>query len=160
MADLVRVKTAQNDPEAGIATALRELRAGRKSSHWIWYVFPQIAGLGQSPVAQRFAIKDAEEAKAYVRDPLLGDRLIEATEAVHAHLAKASPVRIETLMGSRIDALKLVSSMTLFARVGRKVQQQTGEPRHAHLADLAESVLAAARQQGFHSCRHTERALE
>jgi uncharacterized protein (DUF1810 family) len=91
--------------------ALAELRAGAKRSHWMWFVFPQIAGLGHSAMARTYAIANADEARAYLAHPVLGARLIEATAAVTAARGAA-----ETVMGG-IDAVKLRSSMTLFAAV-------------------------------------------
>ena len=90
--------------------ALAELRAGEKRTHWMWFVFPQIAGLGRSGMAQRFAIADLEEARAYLAHPVLGRRLVECARALTA-LDVDDPVRV---MGP-IDAQKLRSSMTLFA---------------------------------------------
>ena len=123
MSDLDRFKQAQDSRHAGYATALAELRAGRKTSHWIWYVFPQLRGLGRSSMAVRYALADGGEAAAYLRDPLLAQRLVAATAAVRGHVA---PVRgagapLDVVMGSDIDALKLVSSMTLFARVAAQM---------------------------------------
>jgi uncharacterized protein (DUF1810 family) len=94
-------------------TALAELRAGRKVSHWMWFVFPQIAGLGRgrSSMAKMYAISSLAEARAYLDDPILGPRLLEATRAV----ADLSGSTAEQIFGS-IDATKLRSSMTLFAR--------------------------------------------
>jgi uncharacterized protein (DUF1810 family) len=92
-------------------TALAELRAGGKRSHWMWFVFPQIAGLGRSPMAQRFAIASLEEARAYAAHPVLGPRLRECAAALTA-LPGGDPVAV---MGG-IDAIKLRSSMTLFLR--------------------------------------------
>jgi uncharacterized protein (DUF1810 family) len=92
-------------------TALEELHAGRKMSHWMWFVFPQIAGLGRSSMAKMYAIGSLAEARAYLRDPILGPRLLEATRAV----ADLSGLSAEEVFGS-IDATKLRSSMTLFAR--------------------------------------------
>ena len=89
--------------------ALAELRRGAKESHWMWFVFPQIAGLGFSPTAQYYAIASADEARAYLAHPLLGARLRESTEAVLAHRDKSA----EAVFGST-DAMKLRSSMTLF----------------------------------------------
>lgn len=91
--------------------ALAELRGGRKSSHWMWFVFPQVAGLGRSATAQRYALGSLAEARAYAAHPVLGPRLRETTAAVLA----APVTTAEDLMGG-IDALKLRSSMTLFAR--------------------------------------------
>jgi uncharacterized protein (DUF1810 family) len=93
MTDLDRFRTAQADSMAGFATALSELRAGRKTSHWIWYVFPQLAGLGRLPTARRFGLADVDEAAAYLRDPVLGTRLAESVAAVHAHVAGTRPIR-------------------------------------------------------------------
>jgi uncharacterized protein (DUF1810 family) len=90
--------------------ALSELRAGRKRSHWIWFVFPQIAGLGHSPNARTYAISSLAEAKAYVADPVLGRRLLECARAL-IELGGTSAVGIF----GEIDAIKLRSSMTLFA---------------------------------------------
>jgi uncharacterized protein (DUF1810 family) len=90
--------------------ALAELRAGRKRTHWMWFVFPQIAGLGRSGMAQRFAIRDLDEAKAYLAHPLLGPRLISAAKALTA----LDTENAAEVFGS-VDAMKLHSSMTLFA---------------------------------------------
>jgi uncharacterized protein (DUF1810 family) len=91
--------------------ALAELRAGRKTSHWMWFVFPQIAGLGESEMARRYAIGSLEEARAYVEHPVLGARLRACAGAVLGHSDRAA----EEILGG-IDAMKLRSSMTLFAR--------------------------------------------
>ena len=91
-------------------SALREIRAGRKYSHWIWYIFPQIQGLGFSSTAQYYAIADLDEAKAYLQEPTLRARLLEISEALLG-LASNDPTQV---MGYP-DDLKLRSSMTLFA---------------------------------------------
>jgi uncharacterized protein (DUF1810 family) len=158
MDDLERFETAQ-DTDSGFATALRELRAGRKTSHWIWYVFPQIEGLGSSPAAMRYALASPLEAEAYLRHPVLGERLVAVTEAACQHLSLRPPAPLRTLMGSSIDALKLVSSMTLFERVARSLDAREADPRHARLAVLSQAVLDAARAQGFAPCSHTEARL-
>jgi uncharacterized protein (DUF1810 family) len=90
--------------------ALGELRSGQKRTHWMWFVFPQIAGLGRSGMAQRFAISGLEEARAYLAHPVLGRRLVESARALTA-LDTADPAAV---LGS-VDAMKLQSSMTLFA---------------------------------------------
>jgi uncharacterized protein (DUF1810 family) len=94
------------------ARALSELRAGRKQGHWIWFVFPQIAGLGHSPMSQAYAIRSLDEARAYLEHPLLGPRLRESTEAL---LGAAPGASAEAILGG-IDAIKVRSSMTLFGR--------------------------------------------
>jgi len=107
--DLARFVVAQEDI---YAQALAELSAGRKRSHWMWFIFPQIAGLGHSPTARFYAIASAGEARAYLADPLLGPRLAECVAAMLAHRSQ----RPETILGG-IDALKFRSSMTLFEAV-------------------------------------------
>ena len=92
--------------------ALEELRSGRKQSHWIWFVFPQIAGLGQSPISRAYAIGSLGEARAYLEHPLLGPRLRECCEAL---LATDPAASAESILGG-IDAIKVRSSMTLFHR--------------------------------------------
>jgi len=97
-------------------TALHELRAGRKQTHWMWFIFPQLAGLGRSEMAQRFALGDIEEAAAFAAHPILGARLIECTEAVLLHAPDGvAPRNLTTIFGSPDDK-KFISSMTLFAR--------------------------------------------
>lgn len=90
--------------------ALSELRAGRKQSHWIWFVFPQVAGLGQSAMSQRYAIASPSEAQAYLAHPVLGPRLRECAAALLSHEGRTA----EEILGG-IDAVKVRSSMTLFA---------------------------------------------
>jgi uncharacterized protein (DUF1810 family) len=90
--------------------ALAELTAGDKQSHWMWFIFPQIAGLGRSPTAQFFAIADRAEAQAYSRHPLLGARLRECTGAMLTWARRRSA---RAILGP-VDALKFTSSMTLF----------------------------------------------
>lgn len=97
----------------GYETALSEMVKGRKINHWIWYIFPQIKGLGHSPNAQFYGIRDLDEARAYLAHPILGQRLREITNAVLAHRSDD----VYEIMGSRIDVIKLKSSMTLFDQV-------------------------------------------
>jgi uncharacterized protein (DUF1810 family) len=105
--DLERFVTAQRGTYEG---ALAELRAGHKRGHWMWFVFPQIAGLGSSPTAQRYAICGLAEARAYLAHPVLGPRLVEAARAL-----LGSPGGDPVAVLGPVDALKLRSSMTLFA---------------------------------------------
>lgn len=91
------------------AAALAEVRRGRKTSHWMWYIFPQIAGLGQSSTARYYSIRDLEEAREYYAHPMLGQRLREITSVLLA-LRGSDPVAV---FGG-IDSMKLKSSMTLF----------------------------------------------
>lgn len=95
--------------ERDYATALEEMKRGHKESHWIWYIFPQMRGLGHSDYSWIYGIADLEEAKAYLTHPVLGQRLREITKAVLAHEGED----IFQIMGSGIDGRKLRSSMTL-----------------------------------------------
>jgi uncharacterized protein (DUF1810 family) len=97
--------------DAAYEGALGELRAGRKTGHWIWFVFPQIAGLGWSEMSRVYAIGSLGEARAYLAHPVLGPRLRECAAALLATLGRSA----EEMLGS-IDAVKVRSSMTLFLR--------------------------------------------
>ncbi len=107
------------------ATALAELRRGAKRSHWMWYVFPQIAGLGSSAMARTYALADLAEARAYLAHPLLGARLRESVDALLEHRGG----EIAAILGG-IDAMKLRSSMTLF-----ELAANGAEPRFAAILD-------------------------
>jgi uncharacterized protein (DUF1810 family) len=106
--DLQRFVTAQ-DAGGTYQQAVAQLRRGRKETHWMWFVFPQIAGLGHSPAAQHFAISSVDEARAYLAHPVLGPRLSDC-----AGLAAGIPDRTAEQVFGSIDAMKLRSSMTLF----------------------------------------------
>lgn len=106
--DLDRFVQAQQD---NYADALSELRAGRKRTHWSWYVLPQLRGLGSSAMSVRYAISGLPEAKAYLAHPVLGARLAECVAAINQHAG----IRPATLLGD-IDARKFHSCITLFAR--------------------------------------------
>jgi uncharacterized protein (DUF1810 family) len=107
---LRRFVDAQN-ADGTYERALSELRHGRKLSHWMWFVFPQIAGLGHSEMSRRYALSSLEEARAYLAHPVLGSRLRECCSV----LASTRGRTAEEIFG-RIDAVKLRSSMTLFHR--------------------------------------------
>ena len=109
--DLQRFLRAQ---EIAYPVALQEIRSGGKQSHWIWYIFPQLKGLGWSYNSQYYGLDGVDEARAYLAHPLLGARLREITQTLLTHRGKRS---ILELMGSSIDVLKLRSSMTLFDQV-------------------------------------------
>jgi uncharacterized protein (DUF1810 family) len=107
--DLDRFVQAQN----GVYDqALAEIRSGRKQTHWMWFVFPQLAGLGSSPMARTYAMQNLDEAREYLKHPLLGARLRECAEAVVSVSGKSA----HEIFGSP-DDLKLRSCATLFARV-------------------------------------------
>ena len=107
--DLERFVQAQ---AADYDQALSELRDGEKRSHWMWYIFPQIEGLGQSSMSHRYSIKSAGEARAYLDHPILGPRLRECAEVVNGIVGRSA----HEIFGSP-DDMKLRSSMTLFAQV-------------------------------------------
>jgi len=132
--DLDRFLTAQED---SYDTALDELKAGRKRSHWIWFVFPQLAGLGQSPTSQYYGVRSLDEASAYLRHPILSGRLHECLKALQT-LEETSADRIF----GELDAMKFRSSLTLFAE-----------------ADPADPIIAAALDRWFGG-RKDERTLQ
>ncbi len=127
--DLGRFVAAQ-DAGGSYERAVAELRAGRKASHWMWYVFPQIAGLGQSPTSRRYAISSVQEARAYLSHPVLGPRLRECAEILTG-LSGRTP---EQIFGG-IDAMKLRSSMTLF---------QTAAPAEALFRHVMQQYFGGA----------------
>jgi uncharacterized protein (DUF1810 family) len=111
--DLRRFVDAQ-DEGGTYQRALGELRRGRKSSHWMWFVFPQLAGLGLSATSRRYAISSLDEARAYLAHPVLGPRLIECASVLEG-TGRTGEDGAEQIFGG-VDAQKLRSSMTLFAR--------------------------------------------
>ena len=110
--NLNRFVVAQESPYFGYDVALKEIRAGKKSSHWIWYIFPQMKGLGRSHYAQFYGIVDVAEATAYLNHQVLGARLREISQALLEHRALSA----EQILGG-IDACKVRSCMTLFNRL-------------------------------------------
>ena len=131
--DLQRFVAAQ-DSGGTYQRAAAELRNGRKASHWMWFIFPQIAGLGYSPASQTYAISGLEEARAYLAHPVLGARLIECAAIV----AGLSGRTAEQIFGE-VDALKLRSSMTLFmhAAPGEPVFRQVLDQYFGGVPDSA-----------------------
>ena len=112
MDGLERFVQAQAD---SYARALRDIKSGRKTSHWMWYIFPQLSGLGHSQTARYYAIRDRAEAEAYLAHPVLGKRLLE----ISSELLKLESSDATAVMGWP-DDLKLKSSMTLFSLVSRE----------------------------------------
>jgi uncharacterized protein (DUF1810 family) len=176
MADLDRFTRAQAQAVDGFETALRELRAGQKRSHWIWYVFPQLAGLGSSTMAARYGLRGVDEATRYLRDPLLRARLLDLLRIIDTQIQgrpasgiSGGPARsLVTLMGSEIDARKLVSSLTLFREIARRLRTQEGHTgadtedalaEYLEVASGADAVLEAAAAQGLPECAWTRREL-
>ena len=128
---LRRFITAQDTGQpSAYERALAELRSGRKRTHWIWFVLPQLDGLGRSAMAQRYGLNGLEEAKAYLEEPLLRSRLEETIAVIADQLAKPGQTLVR-LMGGQLDASKTISSLTLFAAAGlpeaRALLAQIGE---------------------------------
>jgi uncharacterized protein (DUF1810 family) len=143
---LERFHRAQASAWAGYSTALEEINRGRKSSHWIWYIFPQIDGLGRSSTAREFALRDIEEACDYLQDPVLRGRYTEIARAVLKQLGDG--VSVEKLMGGSTDALKLASSLTLF----REAAVRLGA---SEVVELVEAILGRMAEQSYPACAFT-----
>jgi uncharacterized protein (DUF1810 family) len=148
---LERFHVAQASRWAGYDTALAEIRGGGKRSHWIWYSFPQIEGLGRSSTARAYAIRDLGEACAYLRDPILRARYEQIVAAVSEQLSHG--IRVEDLMGSQIDALKLVSSLTLFRAAAEQLGRE--DPVYVSLAERLAALLEQTSGQGYRACDFT-----
>ncbi len=148
---LKRFHEAQERRSSGYETALAEISAGAKRSHWIWYIFPQLEGLGSSTAAQTYAIRDLPEACEYLRDPILRARYAEIAAAVKEQLARG--VALPRLMGSSLDALKLVSSLTLFRAAAETLAQDN--VAHQSLAACCAEILEQAALQGLPPCQKT-----
>ncbi len=150
---LERFRRAQDAARHGFADAMEELRTTGKQGHWIWYVFPQLAGLGSSSFSEEFGIDGLSEATKYLGDRPLFVRLSEATKVVAERLTGG--LTLERLMGSRIDSLKLVSSLTLFEQAARRLTASS--PDAAYSAFLAQSaaVLDVAERQRYPRCALT-----
>lgn len=119
------------------AQVTAELREGRKASHWMWFIFPQIAGLGHSWMAEMYAISGRDEAIGYLQHPVLGPRLRECTRLVNAVEGRS----IEKILGG-IDALKFRSSMTLFANVAPKDAEFLEALNKYYIGQMDELTLA------------------
>lgn len=116
--DLRRFLQAQNNGVPSVYdSALTELARGRKTGHWIWFVLPQLQGLGRSDMAQRYGLDGLEEARAYLADPLLRQRLEQVIDVIH-HQLQHPDQTLERLMGGELDATKTISSLTLFEAAG------------------------------------------
>jgi len=148
---LERFHKAQAILSAGYETALAEIRAGQKRSHWIWYIFPQVEGLGRSSTARAYALRDLDEACDYLEDRVLGARYEEIARAAEQQLKSGVPLK--RLMGSQIDTLKLVSSVTLFRAAAGKLAK--GNAPFTSLAECCDAILAQAAAQGYAPCRQT-----
>src|SRR6266513_6022494 len=141
---LERFHEAQAGRGASYDTALAEIRAGGKRSHWIWYIFPQIEGLGHSSTARAYALRDLGEACAYLGDPILRARYEEIVAAVSKQLTRG--ISLEDLMGGRTDPLKLVSSLTLFRAAAEQLARE--DPTFTSLAERLAVLLGQTNRQG------------
>jgi uncharacterized protein (DUF1810 family) len=135
--NLGRYVIAQNDADTYLH-AIEELRHGRKVTHWMWFIFPQIVGLGQSTNSRRYAISCLDEAKAYLLHPILGPRLVECTTILIESKSKDAP----RIFGD-LDAQKLGSSMTLFMRaaLGENIFKRVIDMYFGGVADEATERL-------------------
>ena len=127
--NLERFVMAQEHVYAGV---LDELRSGQKRSHWIWFIFPQLRGLGKSEESHFYGIQDEAEALEYFHHPELGPRYLECLNLVHRHIVRRGKPAKE-LMGNDIDVLKLRSSLELFSRVA---------PPNSLVRTFAQAILA------------------
>jgi uncharacterized protein (DUF1810 family) len=151
--DLERFIDAQNDD---FVRALGEIEAGRKRSHWMWYVFPQVAGLGASSMSKRYAIESVAEAEGYLAHPILGARYRQIVDAVwHQVVERGTTIR--DLFGSPDDA-KLMSSLGLFAGVARRLDNPP--PDVVTFVARSEEILHAGDARGLARCTTTQRWLD
>ena len=132
--------------------AIDELRAGRKETHWIWWILPQLRDLGTSEMAVHFGLQDAHEAEAYVAHTVLSARLLAAFDALLAHRPRSLVHVMGGADGWDVDTLKLVSCATLFRDVGHGADRQD-------IVARCEAVLAWAAEEGYPPCARTLRAL-
>ena len=158
MSDLERFKDAQNDDFSGIAAALAEIDAGRKRGNWIWYVFPQLAGLGRSDMSQAYGIDGMREAVEYLRDDVLRARLLSVVSALAAQRRTGS-TRLSDIMASRLDAAKVMSSMTLFGAVASRLHTEGGCADCGDIARDAEEILRWGEEEGLPPCEYTRSVL-
>jgi uncharacterized protein (DUF1810 family) len=152
---LQRFKDAQDQPMAGFESALAEIRAGGKRSHWIWYVFPQLAGMGHSAMSHTYGLDGIDEAEAYLRDPLLRSRLLTIISAIAEQIDRQPRPILGRVMGASIDVAKLVSSMTLFGAIAKRLHAAEGLDECASMAHVAERILVAAAAEGYPPCQFT-----
>jgi uncharacterized protein (DUF1810 family) len=153
MSSLLRFLQAQEDPQSGFEAALYEMRAGQKERHWIWYIFPQLAGLGSSSFARMYAIQSLAEAGDYLRHDTLRGRYLLITGVVAEQLRKG--VKVVDLMGWDVDALKLVSSLTLFGQTAKRLWRKELGADLFRFASLTDEILSMTSQDGFDECAFT-----
>jgi uncharacterized protein (DUF1810 family) len=133
--------------------ALAEMRAGKKKTHWIWYIFPILAGLRASSTAARFALKGPDAAVEYLQHPVLRQRLTDVVRAVHGHVVTEGKSLMD-LMSDPVDAKKVVSCCTLFAPIAAAANEK-------ELAAMCKDIVdVAVNQQGFAPCELTGIVLQ
>ena len=120
MTDLTRFVFAH---EEKYDSALLELETGQKTSHWMWYIFPQMIGLGTSEMSIKYAITDESEAIGYLQNSLLFDHLAAVTKAIHGHVVVMNK-QVLNVLGSDIDVIKLKSSLHLFSQLAKQLRDQ------------------------------------
>jgi len=151
---LERFIRAQDSPQSGIASALDELRGDGKRGHWIWYVFPQLRGLGKYWNSEFYGVDGVKEAVPYLAHPVLRDRLRQVTGIVAKRLGDG--VSLRQLLGGDTDARKLVSSLTLFRGVAEStILPDRDAVELRELSRLSTEVLGRANEQGYPPCRFT-----
>ena len=150
---LDRFIDAQDRPHGGYTEALAEIRGGAKTGHWIWYVFPQLYGLGTSSQSRAYGIRGVAEAIDYLTDPTLRSRLLEISTAVRDQLRNGVP--LDVVMGSSIDALKVVSSLTLFGGVAKQLACEDPSSDFDTLAGVAADICERAAREGYPPCERT-----
>jgi len=142
---------------SGIEIAKRELNNGHKRSHWIWYVFPQLAALGVSSNAKYYGIADLHEARLYLNHDELRGNLIEVSQIAHDKVC-TDGIPLNTLMGGSLDGLKLISSFTLFEIASEEDKDKCDEIRRAH--NLFRTTLDRLEAVGHKRCRATLEQLQ
>ncbi len=142
------------------STAVSELRGGRKDSHWIWYIMPMMAGIGYSHMCQTYGVPSLDHATAYLLHPVLGPRLAQVVEVVHAQICERG-LKLNRLMGSDVDALKAVSCLVLFraAAAPLTVAEQPAAFNVAEFRDRAKHVLDAV-APSYPACPFTTEYLK
>jgi uncharacterized protein (DUF1810 family) len=144
---LSRFRDAQ-DADDSFATALAELRAGQKRTHWVWWIFPNLRSLGTSQRAIYYGIDDEAEARAYLADPILRCRLLSALSAVCGHVRSGETV--ERVMGSEVDAVKLRSCLSLFAPLAASLAEDDA----ACIAECTRAILGSDPLASVHPAPH------
>lgn len=157
--DPERFLKAQADPDVGHDAALAQLRSGRKTGHWIWWTFPQLAGLGRSEVSRRFGLAGFDEARQYLEHPVLSLRLQEAMSAVAVQVGEGK--RVVDVLGD-VDARKLVSCCTLFQFGGKGLATplaREARKQANRVALMAKLLLEEAEKEGLPPCLQTLDAM-